>query len=839
MPTKILSELNFEQRQVVYRWQGPLLVLAPVGTGKTRVMAHRAAVALKKGVKPREMLLLSFTNRACREMEKRVFGLLGEEAGMMIKTFHGFCAEILRRDGDYLGIARDFVIYDEEDVLEAAHILRKKLGINLSTPQERRDFERFFLDFIKKVKESYLYNKETSVTGVYYALLGIYNHTFRQSMPLPEILFNSYQEYLEANHALDFNDLIVKVIELFSENVEVYKAWQKRFSWIQVDEVQDTNLLEYFLIKKLAKEHQNLAFFGDLDQTIYEWRDSRPYDILEDFRLEFKPIEYRLKINYRFTENLRRACESVIRAYDEAVTTEICGVSKEIGEKVYRHRENTLQDEAAWIAGKIRELKEKGVCSLKNIAILTRTNKTLAEISKVLEREKIPHYLVEQFKFFRRTEIKDVLAYLRFLLNSNDSQSLIRVLKRPARGIGEATMEEILRLPRELGLKLADFANPRILYFLDIYDELVLALKENKLVIFDVETTGLNLAGDEIIEIAGLKVGEKGVVDFFHEYLKNTKPVRESEKIHGISDDFLAIHGKPHKKVLEEFLKFTRGCLLVGHNVSFDFGMLKSELSRYGLEQVNNSYFDTLELTRRFFELQSYRLEEIQKALGLKTVPDHSASRDVYTTYELLLNILPKISKSKEIRLFYINKYKEKFTALAEEVALFRQEMFYLRPYQLLQVLLERSGYLTYWAKQEDGERRIKNLKELIEIFKVYDEKDLDPVLALHNLLNITALSTDAERFATYEDRVMLLTAHSAKGMEFDTVFIAAAVEGQFPSILSIKEEYLAEEHRLFYVAMTRAKKRLFITYHQRDRFDNWELSRFVKYIPKDVLEEI
>jgi DNA helicase-2/ATP-dependent DNA helicase PcrA len=356
-------------------------------------------------------------------------------------------------------------------------------------------------------------------------------------------------------------------------------------------------------------------------------------------------------------------------------------------------------------------------------------------------------------------------------------------------------------------------------------------------VVFDVETTGTNILEDEIIEIAGLKVGIDGVVDTFHKYIKNSKPVGESFKIHNISDSELATVGEEPEKVFKEFIGFIKNCLLVGHNVHFDISIFKSELKRLGFESIEvGHYYDTLEITRRFFPLRRYNLEYICKELNIFKKPIHRAREDTEATNELLKILIRYIQNKKQLREKFVEEYYKQFEFLSKQLEKWKIDMEKNRPPILLQNILEESGLIEYWERQEDGLKRIMNFRELISLFRRYDDEIFLPSEALINILNITSLSQDVDRYLQHDDRVLLLTVHQAKGLEFDTVFIAGATDNEFPSFRSQEEGRLDEEHRLFYVAMSRAKKRLFITYHQMNKSGRLqERSRFIDMIPEEV----
>lgn len=838
----IFHDLNEKQKEVVQQIKGSLLVMAPVGTGKTKVITHRAAYAIRMGITPSKILCLSFTNRASREIKDRVSSFLGNTAReISVRTFHSLCAYLIRCEASRIGIDADFTIYDEEDAKHVLGQIWREQNIKVF----RRDYERFenlLFNFIEDVKLA-PYNgiSPKSLNEIFQNLLWsthLYETSKNQNFN-PETIFNKYNKQLSDNHALDFADLIVHVHELFNENPNVLSKWQNTYEWIQVDEVQDTNCSEYLIISQLAKEHKNLAFFGDIDQTIYEWRGSVPYRILERFKSEFAPVkEITFNKNYRSTRTILQACQAVISRYQKAVTKKIEPEAREIGEKLIVQSARTLEEEARWIASQIKDARKNLGLSYRDIAVLTRTNLLGATISNVFERAGIPHFLVEQFKFFRRAEIKDAVAYIRILLNRYDANSLMRVLARPPKGIGQATIEKIREIPRNVGLKLVDFADSQTLQFGDPFGLLLEKFFENKVVVFDVETTGLDVHKDEIIEIAALKIGKKGIIARFHEYVKNSRPVGDSYKVHGISDDYLALKGKDPAGVFRAFLKFIEGCVLVGHNVYYDVSILKSKLRRVGFsEAVTGHCYDTLEMARRFYNLPKYNLKSICKELTIGKIPTHRAADDVEATAELLNILIPHIENKKTDREKLIGEFGGHFQKLANILEQWRVAIEDTRPKILLEKILKESGLSDYWAKQENGEKRVKNLKELVALFDRFDDEALPVAEALQNILTMVSLGHEADRYLQYDDRVLILTVHQAKGLEFDTVFVAGATDNEFPSWKSQREGREDEEHRLFYVAMTRAKKRLFLSYFKINNFLRPQVcSRYIRMIPRNLV---
>ena len=817
-----LGNLNPEQKRAVLEVTRPVLLMAPMGTGKTKVLALRAAYAIDSGIEASSILCLSFTNRAAKEVKERLTQLLGRAGdGVTTRTFHSLCAMIIRSESDVIGIDYDFVVWDEEDSSEVLKRLIRRFGIQVGQEDIDKVVGCISTSLAAFRLASYERSKSESVDHVFHRnLRGLkLKATSRDQDFLCSQMLDSYLAELRENHALDFVDLIIQVSDVFKNNARVLTRWQERFRWIQVDEVQDTNWSEYSILAAIGKKHRQVSFFGDVDQTIYEWRGSVPREVIAVFKKEFGPvIEINLKRNYRSTQKILEACGRIIGSYQGAVTHQMECHSRVPGEAVMIHSEPDPVSEAHWLADRIREFQKADKCKFRNFAILTRTNGRATVISRVLENELIPHFVADQFRFFLRAEIKDAIAHLRFLLNTHDSNAFRRILQRPPKGIGQATIDAIQAIDRRTCVRLVDFVNPITLKYADPYAPLLDAFVSGNIVIFDVESTGLDTVSDEVVELAAAKVNHNGRQDEFHAYLKSKKPVGDSFSVHTLSDQFLAQKGENPKKVLEEFASFCEGCVLVGHNVTFDKNIIESQGRRIGARNPTVGLcFDTLDIARRLLRLPSYTLQSLHDTLKLKHKPTHRAQDDVRTTEDLLRHLVDLLTPGAAERRKVLRGRMAPFANLAYQLEAWRSGIANKRPHELLALVLEESGLAAYWRKQEDGEKRQRNLGELVDLFGQYDDLRLSGRDALQEILLTVSLGSDTERLLQKDDRVLLVTVHQAKGLEFDTVFVAAATDEDFPSYLSKRDGRVEEEHRVFYVAASRAKRRLVFSYFREN----------------------
>ena len=820
--------LNDEQRKVVDDVFGPTLVLAPVGTGKTCVLAERVRRAIEKGIAPGRIICLTFTNRAAGEMASRVRKHYPTVASKLtVKTFHGLCARMLRMEARAVGLPRDFTIFDDADSNE---LLRNLFGLD----EKQAKYLYFEIERAK-----------TSSPGPGRAAFPVAGTGRRPAARAAEgsiaHQIELYQRELRKMGALDFADLVCSARAMLESSNEIRDRWQNRFDFIQVDEVQDTHASEYAILRILAELSRNIALIGDIDQTIYEWRGSEPDTILAMFKKDFAPVkEYDLAENYRATRTLLGAASAFAESLDDRRTSirpaGSCGQGRPIG----IHRARTESEEGAWIAAMIARIAEERKIPFRRMAVLGRVNKRAMAISQELERRRVPCYTVELFEFFRRQEVKDALACLRLLLRPEDRSSFVRVLLRPARGIGEAAMRSITTDGERCGLRLSDLVSPLIERDGEPFDRLIREVEGGNLVVLDTETTGLSQARDEVVEIAAVRLDRGRLAETFHSFIRNAVPVGESLSIHGWSDDFLRRNGRLADEVFRELTRFIGRAPVVGHNIRFDLGMIRAHAGRVGEAMAEAEVSDTWAISSRLLpDLFDYRLETVCKAMGVACPPRHKAEADVAATAELLMRLLPKLKEGAMERWRICARYATQFAPVRAQLTALKLDVDRLRPAELLERALERSGLRAYYREKRE-ERRLEHLQRLTAIFREKDDPTLAPQEALDGLLEYAALAKNVDHILEEDDKVPIITIHQAKGLEFDVVFIAGAVDGEIPSYLSERDGRLEEEKRLFYVAMTRAKQELYISSYASDESGRPKSpSRFLSAIPVRLAEKI
>lgn len=870
-----MINLNEEQQKVVNEQKNNIILLASAGTGKTNTLAERVTSIIKNGnSKPSEILCITFTNKACKEMSDRVMKIVGGEAkDITIRTFHSFCFDVVRtyakRNTD---IFSDFTIFDEDDCREVI----SKLSYYYATSNLMATNMQIqkVIDFIK-VERARIETLEDRVLDEYKTVIdeifkfreekinqvctnkGNLNLNLKNYIKFHgHELVTLYDSKLREDHALDFNDLIILTKELFKDE-KVVRALKNKFKYINIDEVQDTSIIEYSIIEKIF-EGNNVLICGDFFQTIYSWRGSDPEMIFNKFKEKYNPVEIVFSKNYRATKNLNKASlEFLNNAFSSKVSTMykdgILAESKEDGEKILLKETRGLREEARFIFDYVNKLCKNGE-DLKRVCVLTRDNNYNIGLSEELypiggyEGADFEFILVDQFKFFRRQEVKDILAFLKLIANRYDSLSLKRIVNRLPTGIGMRTIDAIESYKyKEAGIRLADYIDPLVLEYGEKFSLLINELEKENIIVFDVESTGVDVTEDEIIQIAAIKLNKNGeVVDKFEKFLKNKKPVKDSYYVHGFSDEMLQRIGEDKEKVLKEFVEYSKDSIIVGHNVQYDINILCSELERSNLGKPKfKTFYDTLDIYRRFYPGNiNYKLENLSKVYDTKHKPSHDAMDDIIATGELLVRAInEKIRETSMERMALMSKHLKAFTAISKKL----NELFQIaeskRPYELVACVMNGFNIKSMYAGDENKEK-LNRLRDLYALFRDLDDKSKGNRDALLDIIRITGLSNgELESLIinrTKKPRIPIITVHQAKGLEFDTVFLAGIQNNTFPSYMSIKEGNLAEEKRVFYVAITRAKKRLVITYNSQGKYGHRnEISQFINYIPKEFFKII
>ncbi|HEO4191996.1 TPA: DNA helicase PcrA [Streptococcus agalactiae] len=435
----LIIGMNDKQAEAVQTTDGPLLIMAGAGSGKTRVLTHRIAYLIdEKYVNPWNILAITFTNKAAREMRERAIALNPATQDTLIATFHSMCVRILRREADYIGYNRNFTIVDPGEQRTLMKRIIKQL--NLDTKKWN---ERSILGTISNAKNDLLdeiaYEKQAG---------DMYTQVIAKC-------YKAYQEELRRSEAMDFDDLIMMTLRLFDQNKDVLAYYQQRYQYIHVDEYQDTNHAQYQLVKLLASRFKNICVVGDADQSIYGWRGADMQNIL-DFEKDYPQAKVvLLEENYRSTKKILQAANNVINHNKNRRPKKLWTQNDE-GEQIVYHRANNEQEEAVFVASTIDNIIREQGKNFKDFAVLYRTNAQSRTIEEALLKSNIPYTMVGGTKFYSRKEIRDVIAYLNILANTSDNISFERIVNEPKRGVGPGTLEKIRSFAYEQNMSLLD-----------------------------------------------------------------------------------------------------------------------------------------------------------------------------------------------------------------------------------------------------------------------------------------------------------------------------------------------------------------------------------------------
>lgn len=752
-PTKPLVDidsLNPAQREAVLTTEGPLLVLAGAGSGKTRVLTFRIAHMLGDlGVKAWQILAITFTNKAAAEMRERLAALIPSGTrGMWVCTFHAMCVRMLREDADLLGYTGQFTIYDDDDSKRMVRDIMQALGI---------EQKQFPINMIR-----------SKISSAKNAMIGPEDMLKSADSPNDKKAAQVYLELerrLRAANAMDFDDLLVRALELLRTRPEVLDKYQERFRYISVDEYQDTNHVQYEIANLLAAKYQNLMVVGDDDQSIYSWRGADITNIL-DFEKDFKNCKtVKLEQNYRSTGHILSAANAVVRHNSQRKDKRLFTAEGD-GEKIQAFQASDERDEGRWIAGEIEKLHSKGT-SYDDIAVFYRTNAQSRILEDMFLRAGVPYKIVGGTRFFDRAEIRDVMAYLKMIVNPADEMSVKRVINTPRRGIGSTSIQKIEQLARdnrcsffqacEIACAETGMFSAKVRNSLSSFVSLV--------------REGRRMDG-ELKDVVEMIVDKTGLLQAFR-----AEGTMESES---------------RAENIQEFL-----------GVAAEF------------EETHEDIEGTLE-----------SLEEL-RAAGVADVPAGAEPEPVVVSAPA-----PEPGPSAPV---------SSFEALvgARDAAgsnpLDSLAAPALSPQDALAAAIAGNAY----AAPTEMPAGAVHADEI--------ERTYGPLTckALPALMEWLALRSDLDSLAGETHAITMMTIHSAKGLEFPAVFVAGMEEGIFPHVHdfggSDDPGKLEEERRLAYVAITRARKRLFLTYAATRRtYGSTSAnprSRFLNEIPFEDIE--
>jgi DNA helicase II / ATP-dependent DNA helicase PcrA len=778
----LIENLNPEQRAAVETTDGPLLILAGAGSGKTRVITSRIAWLIQsKGVAPDSILAVTFTNKASAEMGERVERLLGHSslAKPLIATFHSLCVRMLRRDIEALkvdgqGLTRSFAIYDENDQQAIVKQVMRRMGLDTKQLTPRTVLSRisWAKNHMVDPQDYYLGAKDPDSERIAH-------------------IYKGYKEELRKNNALDFDDLLLEAVRLLKVSAPTREYYQRRYRYILVDEYQDTNRPQYELMKLLAGEHKNVCAVGDEDQSIYSWRGADIRNILE-FEKDFPNARIvRLEQNYRSTQIILEAAGAVVannlRRKGKKLWTDRQG-----GSLIGYYEAPDGENEALFIADRIQAFLRQADSSEAQepgrAAVLYRTNSQSRLVEEALRRYGVKYTMVGGFSFYERAEIKDLLCYLRLVRNPHDSMALNRVINTPARGIGKTTLETLERLALETGQSTWEALGTAIAQRL-IPTRAQMALESFRQLILDAQAM-------MDPDFAGKVSADVGDEDADTDFSFGT-----------------AEPGADEKQQVADALETA---------TEFSFGDNENQIPL-----LDPSHFSP-------FAENSFASKKARPFLQMPKQTDQRESR--VSQVSPRTGVPDDRSSSRPGSDAPITEHSS-----SEEV--FRKPGDPATLPELIRFLIDRTGYIKALEAEASPEAfsRIENLKELANA--AHDAEVRGETLA--EFLDHAALASDTDQFDP-SARVTLMTLHAAKGLEFPLVFLAGLEEGLFPhSRTLMNPEELEEERRLCYVGMTRAMNTLILTRaHYRRRYGNDAPeqsvpSRFLEEVPSQLVENL
>ena len=775
--------MNPPQQEGIRTVDGPVLLLAGAGSGKTRVITHRIAYLIEeRGVPADAILAVTFTNKAAKEMAERVDKILGHSslAKPTLATFHSFCVRVLRRDIEALrvngvGLTKTFAIYDEQDQQAVVKAALKRLGIDDKSLKPRVALGR-----ISWAKNHMIDPQE---------------YFLASANPLEEKIahiFEIYRKELAKANAMDFDDLLLETVRLLKSSAEVRERYNRRYRYVMIDEYQDTNRPQYELMKLLAGHEKNICVVGDEDQSIYSWRGADIKNIL-DFEKDFPGSKtIRLEQNYRSTQVILEGASAVVAQNTQRKGKNLW-TSREGGSLIGYYEAPDGENEALFIADRIKQyLREAGQQDdAPRCAVLYRTNSQSRLVEEALRRYQIQYHMVGGFSFYDRAEVKDLLSYMKLVQNPHDSIALQRVINSPARGIGKTTMETLERMALGTGLST--------------WDAMARAIAERLLPQRTLNALeGFRRLIDDARAMLGAEFAEK-----------LTEDVRENED-DDASFDIAAFEGEPEDVTVEasepaeEEERFD-----TTFNFAFDFGP-SEEASAIAPENAHDT----------------------DDAHGIE-----SASFNPFAPVVLRESGASKKKATDPAAALHSAQDDNSVDGGGKERPAFRTPGDKATLPELIKFLNDRSGYIR--ALEDEGTpesfSRIENLKELANAAQDAEER----CETLDEFLDHAALASDADQYSA-DARVTLMTLHAAKGLEFPLVFLAGMEEGLFPSARTMMDPTgLEEERRLCYVGMTRAMDTLVMTrarYRRRygsDMPDSSVASRFLEEVPSRLVEDL
>lgn len=874
-----MRQPNEAQMSVINELDHNLILFASAGTGKTFTVAHRVRKVIEtERARPEEILCLTFTIKAANEMKEDILQYVGEAGNSVeTRTIHSFAYHVLKEesvlDSEFYGSPR---VCDE---VETAELLRKmavETGLSETAPILKSTHAlTAFLSALKHEREIldlYGADETADFEQVYRQIrakdpqqldrmLMFYDYDQRREIQDAEFnkLMNSsvgeflhrYNQALRESDLLDFDDLICLTHRLF-RNPEALARWQGRYRYITIDEMQDTSVLEFDTLRNLFG-NVNVMMCGDFFQTIYQWRGSNPEQVLNTFIRDYQARTFMFAENYRSTRVLTAASFGYLqRMYPDLMgrycPPNVIPRSPLEGTPILNVRVPSLQEEARFIYRYFEQHRPEDVT---RVCIMARSNPYIArlydELAKISADRADGHELRffsvdKDAKFFRREVIRDILSFYRILVNPTDAIGFERVVRKYVSGVGEKSIQ-LIREMSTLGLSLASFADEKLYRDGDPYRALIDAFRAGNVVIYDTETTGLDLHRDQIIQISAIRLGPDGqVTDTLDQMVIPTVAISAGARAthHQTMEEIVRRGGTDIKSALERFLAFCQGTVLVGHNsLRFDAPLIRRQLRENGLPMPKiAAEYDTLPIAQQFLPKSvNYKLGTLCDKFGIVNEAAHDALGDITATGKVLACLLEQfiIPQTGE-RASFLQEWGPKFRKIYGFLAELRRDYVEKNDvYGLTEKIIHTLDLRTRYK----GTMPRRTLDDFL--FSLRPVKTEDAESFLSDLLVDAALSgSQMDLLIRKLGKIPIITVHQSKGCEFDTVILAGADDDNFPTFQAKIHHTEEEEKRVFYVAISRARRTLIMTSvtQKENRAGVWPLSqsRYISGIPQELI---
>ncbi len=872
---------NSDQQAVIDDLDRNIILFASAGTGKTFTVARRVQAVIASGrALPSEILCLTFTIRAANEMKDDITEYAGEDArDVTVKTIHSFAYQLLKeeyvRKPEFYSLP---TVCDEAESFEIASRVLTEMGLEEENPAlKNAQMITGFLSFMKQQRElqgRYGEDEAEDFRQVYLTARQKYparlqklisKYDYRQQKEVADGDFANLLEHhagaflhrycreLRQSNLLDFDDLICQSRRLL-QDAEAQAYWQQKYRYITVDEMQDTSELEYDMLSRLFPGSR-IMMCGDFFQTIYQWRGSNPEKVLGKYVRDMNAVQYMFSRNYRSTQILTRASFGYLQNTWPELMGRFCPPDVRIesstpGEPIQHWQTNNREQTAEWI---YRYFLRYRPADPSKVCIMCRSNGGIGELydrlteigkAQTNEADRLRFFTVEKgVKLFRKPVIRDLLAFFRVLVNKTDSEAVRRLTERYVSGVGKETIQKIQE-HGDLGISLVSCLDPDLYRHGDPYAVLIDAYRQGQVVVYDTETTGLDLDKDQAFQISAIRLGPDGeILDTLDQLMIPTRKICAAAQAthHQTIETIRARGAVSMREGMQNFLRFCKGSMLVGHNnLAFDSPLVRRMLNELGLPQPEIlGEFDTLILAHQLMPKSvNHKLGTLCEHFGIVNEAAHDALGDITATGKLLSRFLSdRIIPQTAARTLALSSFRPKFEKLFAFIQNLRTE--YLEKNDI-SGLAHKAAEICRIRSDNKTESAVFALDDFL--FTIDHTEPGDGVTLLRSMIRDSALSgSQIDLLLDKLKKIPIITVHQSKGCEFDTVIIADADDRNYPTYAAQREQTIEEEKRVFYVAISRAKQKLILVSSRwvKTRYVTWcenLPSRFIRNIPRECI---